>query len=140
MEQADKPQGLILPFTAIPEKPEPAFCHFSQMRPEGEFSWLWFFPSRQQAAALRIMPSLPVNDLLAELVQSTIPRSLPDCPTPTYLQEVDVGYLGSLPLLELGIHEIWIGYDFKKYISDRNPRAATDLVLSAEDFCGVAHR
>ena len=140
MEQADKPQGLILPFTVIANQPEPAFCHFSQMRPEGEFSWLWLFPSRQQAAALRIMQSLPVNDLLAELVQATIPRSLPDCPTPTYLQEVDVNYLASLPLLDLGIHEIWIGYDFKKYLGDRNPRAAVDLVLSAEEFCGVASR
>lgn len=139
LEQADHPQGLILPPTAKP-LPEPAFCHFSQMREDGEFSWLWFFPDRQQAASLRIMQAMPVRDDLAELVQLTVPRELPDCHNPTFLQLVDVGYLARLPLLDMGIHEVWIGFDYRKYVSDRNPRAATDLALPAEEFCAVARR
>jgi hypothetical protein len=131
------PGGLLLPRSAAPE---PAFCHFSQLRDGGEFSWLWFFPDPRQATALRLMQTMPVQDSLAELVQLTIPRELPDCHRPTYLQLVDQRYLGDLPLREMGIDEIWIGFDHARYANDRSPRAATELVLTAEDFCQVARR
>lgn len=139
LEQAEHPQGLILPPTAK-VAPEPAFCHFSQMRDTGEFSWLWLFPNQQNAIELRLMQAMPVRDDLAELVQMTVPRSMPGCSSPTFIQVVDTGYLSELPLPELGINEVWIGFDYRKYISDRNPRAATDLALPAEEFCAVARR
>lgn len=141
IEQAQHPQGLILPpsATAI-ATPEPAYCHFSQMRDDGEFSWLWLFPNQQNAIELRLMQSMPVRDDLAELVQMTVPRSMPGCHNPTFIQVVDTDHLSGLPLLELGINEVWIGFDYRKYISDRNPRAATDLALPAEEFCAVARR
>jgi hypothetical protein len=139
LEQVAHPQGLILPPTAKPA-PDPAFCHFSQMREDGVFSWLWFFSDQQQAAALRTMQVMPVRDDLAELVQLTVPRSLPDCPNPTYLQVVDADYLRGLPLRDLGINEVWVGFDYRRYIGDRNARASTELVLSAEEFCEVAAR
>lgn len=137
---AERPSGLILPSTALPQ-PDPAFCHFSQMRDTGEFSWLWFFPDRQQAAALRIMQAMPVHDDLAELVHLTVPQEMPGCQgPPTFLQVVDAAYLAGLPLREMGIDEVWIGFDYRRYIGDRNARAATELALPAEEFCTVARR
>lgn len=136
-EQPQSPSGLILPSSTLPD---PAFCHFSQMRIGKEFSWLWFFPDRQQAAALRVMQSLPIHDDLAELVALTIPRELPDCHTPTYLALVDQHWLARLPLQDLGIDEVWVGFDYRAYARDKNPRAAVSEVLSAEEFCAVGRR
>lgn len=139
-QTAERPSGLILPSTALP-RPDPAFCHFSQMRDTGEFSWLWFFPDRHQAAALRIMQAMPVRDDLAELVQLTVPREMPGCQNqPTFLQVVDAAYLSNLPLRDLGIDEVWIGFDYRRYIGDRNARASVEVALPAEEFCTVARR
>lgn len=140
IEASERPSGLILPPSVPTTPPDAAFCHFSQMRDTGEFSWLWFFSNQHEAVALRTMQIMPVRDDLAELVQVTVPRSLPDCPNPTFLQMVDVGYLAKLPLRELGIDEVWIGFDYRRYIGDRNPRAAIGQALAVEEFCEVARR
>ncbi|MGA1114340.1 MAG: hypothetical protein ACO3TI_05260 [Aquiluna sp.] len=127
--------SLILPQST----PDPAFCHFSQMRIGNQFSWLWFFQSEAEAVALRLLQDLSITDSLAELVALTIPKSLPDC-VPTYLVLVDQRWLASMPLRELGIDEVWVGFDYRRYVRDRNPRAATTTVLSAEEFCLVGTR
>ena len=137
LEEPRSPSGLILPQSTLPD---PAFCHFSQMRIDREFSWLWFFPSEKEAAALRLLQDFPLNDDLAELVSLTIPKSLPDCHTPTYLALVDRRWLARMPLRELGIDEVWVGFDYRAYVKDRSPRAATTAVLSAEEFCTVGAR
>ena len=111
--------------------PDLAFCAFSEERIGRPFSWLWFFPDRRQAASLRIMQALPVHDDLAKLVALTIPRELPDCHRPTYLALVDRHWLARLPLQELGIDEIWVGFDYRAYARDKNPRAAISQSLSA---------
>jgi len=109
------------------------------MRIGNQFSWLWFFQSEAEAVALRLLQDLSITDSLAELVALTIPKSLPDC-VPTYLVLVDQRWLASMPLRELGIDEVWVGFDYRRYVRDRNPRAATTTVLSAEEFCLVGTR
>ena len=113
--------------------PDPALCRFSEERTGRAFSWLWFFPDRQQAASLRVMQALPVHDDddLAQLVAMAIPRELPDCHRPTYLALVDQHWLARLPLQDLGIDEIWVGFDYKAYARDKNPRGAISQSLSA---------
>ena len=115
--------------------PDPAFCAFSEERIGSRFSWLWFFPDRRQAASLRIMQALPVHDDdLAKLVARTIPRELPDCNRPTYLALVDRHWLARLPLQDLGIDGIWVGFNYRAYARDKNPRAAISQSLSAVEL------
>ena len=113
--------------------PDPALCRFSEVRVDRTFSWLWFFPGRQQAASLRVMQALPIHDddALANLVARAIPRELPDCQRPTYLALLDRHWLARLPLQELGVDEIWFGFDYKAYARDKNPRGAISQSLSA---------
>lgn len=118
------------------ESPDPALCRFSAARDGGTFSWLWFFPDRQQAASLRVIQALPVHDddALAKLVALSIPRGLPDRHRPTYLALMDRDWLARLPLQELGIDEVWIGFDYRAYVRDKNPRAAISQSLSAVEL------
>ena len=112
---------------------DPALCRFSDAKAGRAFSWLWFFPDRQQAASLRVMQAMPVHDDddLPQLVARAIPRELPDCQRPTYLALVDRHWLARLPLQELGIDEVWVGFDYRAYARDKNPRAAISQSLSA---------
>ena len=123
--------GLILP-----SQPQaPAYCHFSRLSPEGEeIAWLWLFSTPIEAASLRMMQAMQVQDALADLVELTIPTTLPDCSTPTYLQPVDLSYLAGQPLQELGIHEVWLGFNYKRYAAHRSMVTAADLVLPTDEF------
>ncbi len=117
------------------QQKEPAYCHFSRLSAEGEEeSWLWLFPDTRQAASLRLMQRINIDDRLRDLVELTIPMSLPDCTYPTYLQVVDLDHLRRAPLEESGIVEVWIGFDYRKYASDRRMRAAVDTVLPTSEF------
>lgn len=138
--QETSPSGLILPTTSTDDRP--AFVHFSKMADGGEKSWLWLFPDPREALALRTLQVTPglKNDPLAQLVALTIPRLVPDCPRATYVQVVDVAHLGGLPLEEMGIHEVWIGFDYTKYAADRIPALSTQACLSAAEFCAIARR
>jgi len=123
--------GLILPNPTQ----EPAYCHFSRLSPEGDdISWLWLFETPIEAASLRMMQTMQLKDALADLVEITIPITLPDCQVPTYLQPADLSYLGRLHLHELGIHEVWLGFDYKRYAAQRSMAGAATLVLSADEF------
>lgn len=128
--------GLILPNPTQ----EPAYCHFSRLSPEGEeISWLWLFSTPTEAGSLRTMQRMPIKDPLVDLVELTIPIKLPDCSIPTYLQIVDVGHLGQLPLYHLGINEVWIGFDYKRYVATRAMNLSVDQILSADEFQRKAH-
>lgn len=133
------PGGIILP-DQPQDVPEPAYAHFSRMGVDGEISWLWLFSDRKNAAALRVLPSIPQleNDSLAELVGATLPRRTPWLPQPVFLQVVDRNHLGNLPLRELGIHEVWIDFDYKIYARDRSLDTAVPIKMTAEEFAQAA--
>lgn len=136
--------GIILPQSTAVDS-GPAFAHFSTMLEGTERSWLWFFPQVQQAASLRILPASQKAafggcDNNCDLIEATLPEAAPGEISPLTLVLVDQNWLARLPLEELGIHEIWIGFHWRRYLSDRNLRFCADTVLSAEEFCAVGRR
>lgn len=38
------------------------------------------------------------------------------------------------------IHEVWVGFDYRKFAQDRSLRASADYVFSVEDFKAIAAR
>lgn len=127
--------GLLLP-GAIAVDTTPAYCHFSQIQMGGkEISWLWLFLIPSQAIALRLLPEVSAaDDPFIDLVDATVPRDGTD------LVQVDLRYLARQPMEELGIHQVWMGFNWKNYYRDRNLRAAADYIFSADEFCQLARR
>jgi hypothetical protein len=128
---------LILPDSpAWLDKPtEAAIAHFSILKDGEEYSWLWLFQDQNEAIALKILPDfLGEDDPDATMITSTLPPTPPGERSGVYLQPVPATWLKDWQLQELGVHEIWIGFDFRKYRSDRNLRVATTNILSTEEF------
>lgn len=117
---------------------ESAIAHFSQLRDGDEYSWVWLFPDQPQAVALRLLPRfLPEDDPASTLISSTLPGDRPGQPKECYLQELPADWLSRCGLLEEGIKEIWLGFNYRHFVKDRNLRAATSEVLSTDEFLSL---
>ncbi|HEY9753355.1 MAG TPA: hypothetical protein V6C46_10410 [Coleofasciculaceae cyanobacterium] len=129
---------MILSADAFNRKQDAAFAHFSGFRDGEQYSWLWLFPNdydgKTQAIALpTISRFLPESDSLGSLVEATLPRQTQGQPQWSYLQELPIEWIQQ-GIVDLDpIQEIWLGFDWRKYASNRNiDRAARRY--SVEEF------
>lgn len=120
---------LILPNTPAAE---PALVHFSRMGTDGEqISWLWLFNDKAEAIALRTLPQFCQGSEI-DLIEATIPDS-----KDVALTLVPSQWLRHIPD---DIHEVWIGFDWRRYKMDRSLPFATRTRMSAEEFMGLVRR
>ena len=132
--------GLILPGAIANQSEEPALVHFSRMVIGGaERSWLWLFDGVGAGVSLKMVPRY-AEGAEADIIEATLPPPPPGEPSPVVLHYIDVPWLRGLPLSELGIHEVWVGFDYKRFARDRNLRSCTDAIMSAEEFGKIARR
>jgi hypothetical protein len=130
---------LILPGKEV----EPALAHFSRLEGATEVSWLWLFENEREARQLRLLPEVEVgfgtrNGEL-DLIEATIPRAAPGEETRSYIQKSPLKWLKQMPLVELGITEIWYGFNLSDYIKDRRLRLST-VIMEANEFLTIARR
>lgn len=133
------PGGILVPRTE-PVDDTPAIAHFAEMSPEGaEIAWLWLFASPNEARQLRLLQqfSTRVEPRDINLIGDTLPMAPPGEPDPCYLQNVPVSWLAEN--LPPDIREVWIGFNFKSYVSDRKLRFSAQI-LSATEFRAIAAR
>jgi hypothetical protein len=120
----------------------PAIAHFSEMSPEGtEFSWLWLFETKDEALRLRLLQQFQgrVETRDANLIQDTLPKPPPGEPEACYLQDVPLKWLSGILPQTPDIKEVWVGFDFKRYVSDRKLRFSTQ-VFPTEEFLAISSR
>lgn len=145
MERAEKTHqsGLILPGQPLPEerKGESAIAHFSGFKEGEQYSWIWLFEEQKEALRLRLLPQfLDEDDGAATLITATIPDNPPGQPVNTYLQVVPIRWLQEdWNLLEAGISEVWVGFNFKQFTLDRTLKACTQ-VYGTEEFLEMLKR
>lgn len=131
--------GIFLP-SSEPVDDSPAMVHFSQLQPEGgQFSWLWLFPDLEEATRLRLLLNFPANIDPADygLLEAVLPSAAPGEPDPCFVQSLDVEWLRRV--IPDDVHEVWVGFDFKTYVSDLNLRLAATVYL-VEEFTAIAAR
>ena len=129
-------QRLQLDFLDIPVTPkDAALCHLSRLSASPldppQISWLWFFENEREALGLRLMPQLviPGADRLVDLIRETIPAD----DRITFLQMVPLSFAKSQDYRDAGIHEVWWGFDYKKWVSNTDLSQCTTK-LSIDDF------
>ena len=121
MEKAEASQSaetslLILPEQHKPPPTDSALCHFSAFKNGEQHSWIWLFLDQPQAIALRLLPNyLDEDDQVSNLITATLPPRTPGNPPNTYLQVIPKQWLMNWNLPELGIAEVWVGFDHHRF-------------------------
>jgi hypothetical protein len=127
--------GLILPASSgyKGEEEEGALTHFSRLTTEGVISWLWLFDPDEglgvkEALALKNLPKYCGNfdSAVASLIEATLPARCQDDEINRFmLQSVPVRWLLDLDLSE--ISEVWVGFDYLKYLAEKKLSAGTQI-------------
>ena len=119
----------------------PGLIHFSRLigGDQIERSWLWLSANPKELVSLRILPSFVKS---VEMAKDLIPiaNALPTDDPDAYLQVIEKDYLKNLPLPDLGIHEIWIGFSYKQYASSLDLPASCEAVMDSKEFLQLAKR
>lgn len=135
-EETRSDGGIILPSRKPDDRD--AIAHFSRLDDSGdEQSWLWLFPDKSQAVALRMAADY-VGDPQMSAISQALPRGPSDQVQPCTVLNVPLEWIRSA--IPDDIHEVWIGFDWRGYSRDFALRAATDAILSAQEFRSIAGR
>jgi hypothetical protein len=124
--------GLILPewveMNQLNPDNEAAIVHWSTIKDGAQYSWLWLFEEVREAVALRAITEFLPDDSNRALIEATIPKDVPGQPKLCYVQQIPRQWLLDWPLIEAGIHEVWLGFDYKKF------KEVWELKLCAQVF------
>jgi hypothetical protein len=133
-DRADRGALIILPNEELPDL-DAYLCHFSTLRDGEQYSWIWLFDDLPNAVQIKILPSLlSDDDPIGTLISSTLPNPDTHGRKQTYLQSYPSAWLKELDFESLGIHEIWFGYDHKRFVLDRSLRAAVPVILDPDEL------
>ena len=90
----------------------------------------------EEAVSLRMCPQYASGPEM-DLIQQTLP-TVPGKQDLCDICSINLAWLR--PLIPDDIQEVWIGFNYHQYVQDRNLRACTQAVMSAEDFKELAAR
>jgi len=141
-EELQQNTGLLLPGMLPPkDNDEACLVHFNALKGGQEYPWIWLFYTPQEALALRLLQNYLRDD---DPVKDIIAAALPTDKTikVAYPQIVPIAWFkDAIDLESLGIKEVWIGFDYKKFRkSQGNLQASAQDILSADEFKAVAKR
>jgi len=129
------PSGLLIPSSAGNQFSNGAIAHFSRFNSDGEeISWLWLFENQAEALRLRLLPQIAPSIAGVGLIDATLPKPPPG-KTYTFCQVVPVRWFNSWPLELQGIYEIWIGFDWAKFVSTRDLSQSAHYIMGSGEFC-----
>ncbi|MBT9318044.1 hypothetical protein [Leptothoe spongobia] len=119
----------------------PGLIHFSRLvgGDQIERSWLWLSSKPPELISLRLLPSFAKTREIA-VEMAPIRNALPPDDKDAYLQVIEKDYLKILPLPDMGIHEIWLGFNYTRYASSLDLPASCEAVVDSQEFLSLAKR
>ena len=119
----------------------PELIHFARLigGDQIERSWLWLSENPKELITLRLLPGFAKT---VEMAKDLVPiaNALPKDDPNDYLQPIEKDYLKNVPLKERGIHEIWIGFNYKRYAHSLDLSASCEAVMDSREFLQLAKR
>lgn len=117
-------EGLIWTPESQNIPPDPYLVHFSRLTREGrEYSWLWLFPTVEQAIKVKVLPEIIKGDRNLDPIVNAMPKGS------ATVVEVATSWLNHLD--PEAIQEVWWGFNHRRYYADR------DLPNSTENRFGI---
>lgn len=144
---------LELPLDVFNPEEEAAAVHFASIKDGLPFNWLWLFPSKEEAIALRLLPWGVEKGVFSDspeisLIEATIPRKGLQIGLPREIEILGFPCTWYADMLDRydpmfggeRIQQVWIGFNLKQFKAVQTLIGSVSAVLEVDEFVKFSRR